>query len=106
MTAVELSSRDICRATGLTYRQLDKWVTLGWLPSSVEGSGYARTFPVELVQPLRRLREFALVWNMRDTTWRDAVALDIVGGSTAVNLGRLRLLLDDGRLQPTWLGAQ
>ncbi len=53
MSAV-VSSAEVCRRTGATYRQLDYWMSHGIIPGPPgPGSGYRRTIPADLVEPIR-----------------------------------------------------
>ena len=51
-----ITTAGLQRATGLSYRQIDYWCRMGWLPTLTEeggGSGYARMFDERLVPAVR-----------------------------------------------------
>mgnify|MGYP001564506284 CR=1 FL=1 len=51
-----ITTAGLQRAPGLSYRQIDYWCRMGWLPTLTEeggGSGYARMFDERLVPAVR-----------------------------------------------------
>ncbi len=56
-----LSATEVCRFSGITYRQLDYWITAGYMedPRSkhMRGSGIPRRFPPEAVARAKEIKQ-------------------------------------------------
>lgn len=79
----ELTSAEVCRLTGISYRQLDYWVRTGAIQSpgnSGLGSGHARRWTHDDVRRLKavvaQMREAQLILESfaNGSLWRESVA--------------------------------
>jgi len=67
---VSYTAEQVCKATGLTYRQLDHWVRQGYvdLPNARPGSGMPRTFTDH------QLDRFGVIKALTDAGFRTSAA--------------------------------
>ena len=58
-----LTSKELCAAAGITYRQLNYWVGQGWITyeSDGKGSGYRYRYPLGSIAEAAALREASAV---------------------------------------------
>lgn len=77
-----IKAGDVCRQTGVTYRQLDYWVRRGWITPSVyvgNGSGRHRVFSADQVERVATMGALAAMWSGRLDDVLRAVALGANG---------------------------
>ena len=72
-----LTSPEVCRMAGVTYRQLDYWIRSGWVASHTEalGSGHHRRFDLDDLRDIRVVARLANARNLSGVgsaleTWR------------------------------------
>ena len=77
-----LTSPEVCRMAGVTYRQLDYWIRQGWISPTVRatGSGSRRRFDPSTLRDITIIREFVTLLGNRQVhlaidalnLWREA----------------------------------
>ena len=77
-----MTAPEVCRAAGITYRQLDYWIRQGWISPTVRatGSGSRRRFDPSTLRDITIIREFVTLLGNRHVhlaidalnLWREA----------------------------------
>lgn len=86
-----LSAPQVCRAFGLSYRQLDYWVREGLITPTVQahGSGTRRVFDAEAIEQVRRLVRAREV--LRRLRGRDGATPQLADAAALAEPGRLEI---------------